>query len=89
MNKAGVEISPSIRIGAIGHVPEGVHPMRVVQVGVKAKNLPKACFAVTKKGFWETGLFPNPIMTGKGRQRGTESRRAHRDRRIRAWSAGT
>lgn len=58
-------------------------------MGVKTKNLPEARFAVSKEGFRETGLFPNPIMTGKSSQRGAQGRRSHRDRRVGAWSAGT
>jgi hypothetical protein len=62
--------------------------MRVIQVGVKAENLPKARFAVSKERFRKTGFFPNPTLTGKGCQWSTKRRRAHRDRSGGAWGDG-
>ncbi len=89
MYEAGVEIGPSIRIGAISHVPERVHPVRVIQVGVEAENLPKCRFAVSEKRLWKPRLFSNPVMTGQGCERSIQGRWAHCDRCIGPRSAGT
>lgn len=46
MDEAGVEISPTIGVGAIGHVPERVDPVGVIQVCIQPEDLAETGFAV-------------------------------------------
>lgn len=63
--------------------------MRVIQVSVEAKNLPKTCFAVSEERFRESRLLPDPVMARKGCKRSVEGGRTHCDRRVATRSART
>lgn len=49
MDEAGVEIGPTVGVGTVGHVPERVNPMGVIQVCVQAEDLAETGFAIRKK----------------------------------------
>lgn len=83
MDKARVQVGPAVRIRTIRHVPEGVDPVRVVEMGVQAKKLAKARLHITKETLWEAGVLTDPITTGESRQRSIQSSRRHSD-----WGAG-
>lgn len=68
MNEAGVEISPTVGVGTVGHVPERVDPVGVIQVCIKTKNLAETRFTVRKKRFREAGGFAEPVTTGASRE---------------------
>lgn len=83
VDKARIQIGPAIRVRAIRHVPERVDPVRVVEMGVQAKDLAKAGLHIAKETLWKTGILPNPVTTGESRQRSIQGGRRHSD-----WSIG-
>lgn len=84
MHKTRVEISPAVRVGTVGHMPEGIHPVRMIQVSVKTEDLTETGFTVPEEGLRKPSLFTHPIMTRKGRQGGTQRGWTHGD-----WGIGT
>lgn len=46
MDEAGVEVGPTIGVGTVGHMPERVDPVGVIQMCVQAEYLAETSFAV-------------------------------------------
>lgn len=61
MNEAGVEVCPTVRVCTVGHMPERVDPVGVIQVCVQAEDLAETSLAVCKKRFGEAGGFAEPV----------------------------
>lgn len=68
MDEAGVEVGPTVGVGTVGHMPERVDPVGVIQVCVQAEDLAETSFAVCKKRFGEAGGFAEPIAGGCSRE---------------------
>lgn len=71
MDEAGVEVGPTVRIGTVGHMPERVDPVGVIQVRIQAEYLAETSLAVCKKRFGEAGGFAEPVASG-GSRKGAE-----------------
>ena len=83
VDKARIEVGPAVGIRTIRHVPEWVDPVRVVEMGVQAKDLAEAGLHIAKETLWKAGVLTNPITTSEGRQRRIQSGRWHSDRGVR------
>lgn len=71
MDEAGVEVGPTVRVGTVGHMPERVDPVGVIQVCIQAEYLAETSLAVCKKRFGEAGGFAEPVASG-GSRKGAE-----------------
>lgn len=49
MYETGVEVGPTVRVGTVGHMPERVYPVGVIQVCIEAEYLAETSLAVAKK----------------------------------------
>ena len=61
VDKARVEVSPTLPIVLPTQVPERVDPMGMIEMRVDAENLTKACAAVMKECFGKACTLANPI----------------------------
>ena len=74
--------APSKALGAAGvDVPEGIHPVRVVDVRVHAEDLPEDGAAVGEEVLREAGRLADPVAACELRERRVEIRRAGGDGR--------
>lgn len=71
MDETGVEVRPTVGVGTVGHMPERVDPVGVIQVCVQAEDLAETSLAVCKKRFGEAGGFAEPVAGDRSRK-GTE-----------------
>lgn len=60
--EARIQIGPSLRVRSAAEMPEGVHPMVMVQVSIDAKHLPKASATIVEKTFWEACFLSQPVL---------------------------
>ena len=77
MDETRIEIGPSTATGAVCHMPEGLEPMRVIQVGVEAEDLTEDSLDITEKRFREAGCFANPVTTSECREWSSEAGGTH------------
>lgn len=68
MHEARIEIRPALGAGTAAHVPEGVDPVGVVEVGVQAEDLTEAGLDVAVEGLWEPATLAKPVAARERRK---------------------
>ena len=63
VDKARIEVSPTLSIILPAKMPERVDPMRMIEMCVDTKNLTKTCAAVMEECFREACALANPVTT--------------------------
>ena len=92
VDEAGVEVGISLRLLVDGEVPEGIDPVRVVEMGVDAEDLTEAGADVVQESFGEACALAEPvtsrlITSGKASQGSIDGRRSCGDGYLGGWSA--
>ena len=64
MDEAGVEVSPALVVVGAAQVPERVDPVRVVEVGIDAEDLAKACANIMNESLWKASILSRPLPAG-------------------------
>ncbi len=59
--KARIEIGPSLSVGSGDDVPERIHPMRMVQMGVDPEDLAETCPNIVQKRLREASALSKPV----------------------------
>lgn len=65
--KAGVQVGPALRIRPAAKMPEGIDPVRVIDVSIDSEYLAKTSPAVAKERLWKAGFLPKPFFTRQSR----------------------
>ena len=63
VDKARVEVSPTLSVILSTQVPEGVDPMRMIEMRIDAEYLTKTCAAVMEECLRKACTLANPVTT--------------------------